>query len=303
MNDPIARIRALKEQKKATILAHTYTRPEVQDLADVVGDSFELARHAAAATADIIVLAGVRFMAETAAILAPDKKVLLPESGAGCPLADMVTPAQVRQLKNRYPDAAVVCYVNSSVEVKALSDVCVTSSSAVRIVRNLPEHDIIFIPDKNLGSWVAEQIPEKRFVLHEGFCPVHQQVSPEAVRLLKDRHPDAVVLMHPECTAETRREADYILSTSGMVSLVKERKHSTYIIVTESGIIHTLQRHDPAARFIEISRPHLYCQNMKKITRESVLRALEEEEPVVTVGIEIAAAARRALTRMIELNR
>jgi len=303
MNDRIARIGELKAQKKALILAHTYTRPEIQDLADVVGDSFELARRAAEATAEIIVLAGVRFMGETAAILAPDKKVLLPEYGAGCPLADMITPAQVRQLKNRHTGAAVVCYVNSSVEVKALSDVCVTSSSAVHIVRNLPDQEIIFIPDKNLGSWVAAQIPEKRFIFHEGYCPVHQQVKPEQVRALKERHPEAVVLMHPECTDETRREADYILSTSGMVNLVKEKRHTSYIVVTESGIIHALQKHDPAARFIEITKPLLYCQNMKKITLDSILLALEEEESVVTVSGEIAAAARYALTRMLELNR
>lgn len=299
----VTRIAALTNEKNGLILAHTYTRPEVQDIADVVGDSFELARRAAEANAALIVLAGVRFMGETAAILSPGKKVLLPVGKAGCPLADMITHNEVLRLKREHPEAAVVCYVNSPVEVKALSDVCVTSSSAVRIVRNLSEKEIIFVPDRNLGSWVAEQIPEKRFIFHRGFCPVHDQVRPEAVRAAKERFRDAVVLMHPECTPETRREADFILSTGGMVSLVREKKHRRYIVVTEQGIVHTLRKHDPDAEFFELTAPTLYCQNMKKITLDTVLRALEEEEPVVTVPDEIAEKARRALNRMLELNR
>ncbi len=301
--DIAGRIAAIKKEKNALLFAHTYTRPEVQDSADVVGDSFELARRAAEEKASIIVLAGVRFMGETAAILAPDKKVLLPVYEAGCPLADMIAPSDILRLRKEHPSAAVVCYVNSSVEVKAISDVCVTSSSAVRIVRNLPEEEIIFVPDRNLGSWVSEQIPEKRFVFHRGFCPVHQQVTPEQVRAAKKRFPDAVVLMHPECTPETRREADYILSTGGMAALVREKKHRRYLIVTEQGIIHTLRRHDPGAEFFELTAPTLYCQNMKKITLESIAQALSEEEPTVAVPDQIAAKARRALERMLELNR
>ncbi|HSA33130.1 MAG TPA: quinolinate synthase NadA [bacterium] len=303
MDDTIRRIAALKKDKNAIILAHTYTRPEVQDIADVVGDSFELAVRAADSAAEIIVLAGVRFMGETAAILTPGRTVLLPVADAGCPLADMITPEQVRQLKAQYPGAAVACYVNSSVEVKALSDVCVTSSSAVRIVRNLPAKQVIFVPDRNLGSWVAEQVPEKDIILHSGFCPVHHKVSPEDVRKVKARHPGAVVLMHPECMKETRAEADHILSTGGMVALVKEKKHERYIVVTESGITHTLRRHDPAAEFIDLSNPTMYCQNMKKITIETILRSLDEGGTAVTVASDIAEKARYALSRMLELNR
>ncbi len=301
--DIAGRIAALKNGKHAFILAHTYTRPEVQDAADVVGDSFELARRAAETKATVIVLAGVRFMGETAAILAPDKTVLLPVADAGCPLAAMVTPEDIRRLRKEHPAAAVVCYVNSPVEVKALSDVCVTSSSAVRIVRNLTEKEIVFVPDQNLGSWVAEQIPDKRFIFHRGFCPVHQQVTPEDVRETKRHHPGAVVLMHPECSPETRREADFILSTGGMVSLVKEKKHRRYIVVTEQGIVHTLRKHDPDAEFFELTSPTPYCQNMKKITLETVLRSLEDEESIVAVPEEIASNARHALERMLELNR
>lgn len=303
MDDLIRRIATLKKDKNALILAHTYTRAEVQDIADVVGDSFELAVRAADTTAAVIVLAGVRFMGETAAILAPDKKVLLPVADAGCPLADMINPDQLQRLKTAYPDAAVACYVNSSVEVKALSDVCVTSSSAIRIVRNLPQKQILFVPDQNLGSWVAEQLPEKEIILHSGFCPVHHKIKPEDVVDARKLFPGAVVLMHPECTKETRREADHILSTGGMVALVKEKKHKRYIIVTESGITHTLRRHDPAAEFIDLSNPALYCRNMKKITLETIFRSLDEEETVVTVGDDIADKARHALIRMLELNR
>lgn len=303
MDDSLRRIEALKKEKSAVILAHTYTRAEVQDVADVVGDSFELAVRAAGSSAEIIVLAGVRFMGETAAILCPGRKVLLPVADAGCPLADMITPDQLQRLKAQYPDAAVACYVNSSVEVKALSDVCVTSSSAVRIVRNLPQKQVLFVPDRNLGSWVAEQVPQKDIILHSGFCPVHHQIKPEDVRKAKELFPGAVVIMHPECTKETRAEADHILSTGGMVALVKERRHHRYIVVTESGILHTLHRHDPAAEFIDLSNPAMYCQNMKKITLQTILRSLDEEETVVTVGDDIADKARRALIRMLELNR
>lgn len=303
MDDLVRRIAALKKEKSAVILAHTYTRPEVQDIADVVGDSFELAVRAAGSSAEIIVLAGVRFMGETAAILCPGRMVLLPVADAGCPLADMITADQLLRLKEQHPGAAIACYVNSSVEVKALSDVCVTSSSAVRIVRNLPQKQVIFVPDQNLGSWVAEQVPEKEIILHSGFCPVHHKIKPEDVVDARKLFPGAVVLMHPECTRETRREADHILSTGGMVALVKEKKHKRYIIVTESGITHTLQRHDPAAEFIDLSNPALYCQNMKKITLDTILRSLDEEETVVTVGTDIAEKARYALSRMLELNR
>jgi len=303
MDDLIRRIAALKKEKNAIVLAHTYTRAEVQDIADVVGDSFELAVRAAGSSAEIIVLAGVRFMGETAAILTPGRTVLLPVADADCPLADMITSDQVRHLKAQYPGAAVACYVNSSVEVKALSDVCVTSSSAVRIVRNLPQRQVLFVPDQNLGSWVAEQVPEKEIILHSGFCPVHHQIKPDDVRDARKLFPGTMILMHPECTKETRAEADHILSTGGMVALVKEKKHTRYIIVTESGITHTLRRHDPAAEFIELSAPMLYCQNMKKITLETILRALDEGETVVTVASDIAERARYALSRMLELNR
>lgn len=303
MKEIIDNINKLRKEKNVIILGHTYTFGEVQNIADYVGDSYGLSKKAATVEdAEIILFAGVRFMAETAAILAPEKKVILPVENAGCPMADMIDEFQLQGLRKAHPDAAVVCYVNSTVETKAWSDVCVTSSNAVKIVKKLPNEKIIFVPDQHLGSYVAEQVPEKEVILWEGHCPIHSQVSSEDVIAAKKMFLDAVVIMHPECKKETRAEADYILSTGGMVDLVKKQKHKKYIIVTESGVIHTLEKHDESAQFIPLTAPALRCQNMKKIHLTDIEHALEKEETIVTVPEHIAQKARVALERMLELS-
>ncbi len=296
------RIKELKKEKNAIILAHTYTYGDVQDLADYVGDSYGLSKKAAMEKdADIIVFAGVRFMAETAAILAPEKKVILPVENAGCPMADMIGEAELVELKKKYPDAAVACYMNSTAEIKALSDVCVTSSNAVNVIRKLDAKKVIFVPDSHLGSFVAEKVPEKEFILFPGFCIVHQSINREEIEELKKKHPDAVVMMHPECRKETRELADFILSTGGMVDLVSKKAHKKYIVVTEQGIIHALKKHNPDAEYIIPSKPQAICSNMKKIIPEAILDALENEKNVVKVPGEIADKARKSLELMLEL--
>ena len=296
------KIREIAAQKKVVILAHTYTDGAVQDVADFVGDSYGLSKEAAEITdADIILFAGVRFMAETAAMLAPHKKVIVPVFSAGCPMANMITDEKLITLKDKHPDAAVVCYVNSDASTKALSDVCVTSSNAVKIVSKLPQKDIIFIPDRHLGSFVAEQLPDKNVILYDGFCPVHNRITPQNVRDIKRKHPEATVIMHPECSAETRSEADHILSTGQMIEMVQTADYKAYIVVTEEGIIHSLQKHNKTATFFPLIATPLLCENMKKITIEHLLVALEKEESVITVPDEIAKIATKSLERMLEL--
>jgi len=296
------KILKLKKQKNAIILAHTYTYPEVQDIADFVGDSYGLSKKASEVkNVGIIVFAGVRFMAETAAILAPRKKVLLPVEFAGCPMADMITADELQGMKEQYPDAAVVCYVNSNVETKALSSVCVTSSNAVKIVDKLEEEQIIFVPDRHLGSYTAEQLPDKDIILWEGHCPVHDQVKPENVIEAKAENPEAIVIMHPECHADTRAEADFILSTGQMIELVKKKEHKEYIVVTEQGIIHALKKCDSDAKFLPLINAPLICTNMKYMTLEGILQALENEETVISVPEDIAKKAGKALENMLRL--
>lgn len=298
-----ADIKRLKSEKKAIILAHTYTRGEVQDAADYVGDSYGLSKKAAEINdAEIIVFAGVRFMAETAAVLAPGKTVLLPVESSGCPMADMIDAAKLRALKEKYPEAAVACYVNSTAETKAESDVCVTSSNSVAIVRKLPQKQVIFVPDRHLGSFVAENVPEKEIILYDGWCPVHDRVTPQAVRKAKEMAPDAVVLMHPECPKETRILADHIFSTGQMTEFVAKKLHRKYLIVTEAGIIHSLKKSDPEAEFIELTNPVMYCVNMKKINPEDILRSLENNETEITVPEPAATGARKTLLKMLELG-
>ncbi len=302
MFDALTEINALKRERKAIILAHTYTFGEVQDVADFVGDSYGLSKKAAnLSDVETIVFAGVRFMAETAAILAPDKKVLLPVENAGCPMADMITPKQLQEFKNQHPDAKVVCYVNSTVETKALSDVCVTSSNAVKIVKKLDADKILFIPDQNLGSYVAEQVPQKEIVLWNGFCPVHHAIKPQDVLEAKKRYPNAIVLMHPETPKETRKFADKMMSTGQMAEFVKEKKHKQYIIITERGIIHHLKSFDESAEFFEMPNKQMKCENMKKITLQDVFYALKENKHIVSVEKEIALKAKKSIEKMLEL--
>jgi len=296
-----AEIRALAAERDAVILAHTYQRAEVQDVADLVGDSLGLARAAAATDASVIVFAGVHFMAETAKILAPDRTVLLPEPRAGCPMADMVTAQGLREWKAANPGVPVVTYVNSSADVKAESDVCVTSANAVTVVQSLGATKILFAPDRNLGSWVARSLPEVDVLLWDGWCPTHDEVTPEMVMAAREAHPDAVVLAHPECRPEVVDVADVILSTSGMIRYAAALDADEFVVVTEAGIIHGLEKAAPGKRFYELA-PRMLCPNMKVTTIEKVHRSLAEGVFEVDVPADIAERARVAVERMVAIG-
>jgi quinolinate synthase len=294
-----ARIRELALERDAIVLAHNYQRPEVQDVADLVGDSLGLSRRAAEADARVIVFAGVHFMAETAAILAPDRTVVLPEHRAGCPMADMITPDALREWRARHPGVPVVTYVNSTADVKALSDVCVTSANAVQVVRALGAERIIFAPDRNLAAWVAQQLPEIEVIAWPGFCPTHDRVTPAMVTHAVGEHPGAEVLVHPECRPEVTSLATAVLSTSQMIRRAAESESSEFIVVTEQGLIHGLRKAAPDKLFHELDPP-LACPNMKLTTLASVLRALETLEPRITVPVQVRDAALAAVRRMVE---
>ena len=296
----IEEILALKKERRATILAHNYQIPEVQDISDLVGDSLELSRAAARLESEVIVFCGVDFMAETAAILSPQKKVLLPEKGAGCPMAHMVTPEQLREMKALYPEAAVVAYVNSSAEVKADSDICCTSANGVQVVNSLEQKQVIFVPDRNLAAYVARHT-EKQIIPWNGYCYVHDHFMPGEVRAARALHPEAEVLVHPECRPEVIDLADYVFSTSGMCRHAKASEMNEFIIGTEVGMLHRLKKDNPGKEFYPLSDKAI-CQNMKKTNLEKVLRALQTLEPRVTVPEEIAAKAKRAIERMLAVK-
>ena len=293
-----ARIAQLKKERRAVIVAHNYQHDEVQDIADAVGDSFYLSRVCAQSDADVIVFCGVRFMAESAKILSPRKTVLLPEAQAGCPMADMVTPGDVLALRKAHPAAAVVCYINTSAEVKAECDICCTSSNAVRIVRSLPEKDVIFLPDKNLGSYVARQVPEKNVILFNGYCVTHNRFGLDELRTAREKFPDAPVAVHPECTAEVAARADFVGSTSGIIDYCRNTDAKRFIIGTEMGILHKLRSDNPGKEFFLLT-PRLVCSNMKLTTLPSVLRALEENRTVIEVDEAVRRRAAGSLERML----
>jgi quinolinate synthase len=300
-------IRALAARKRAVILAHNYQLPEVQDIADVVGDSLALARHAQGATADMVVFCGVHFMAESAKILNPAKKVLLPNLAAGCSLADSITPESLLEWKRRYPDHAVVTYINSSAEVKALSDICCTSANAVSVVRKIDSKKVLFTPDKNLGRWVARQVPEKEVVPYDGVCPVHDVLRSASVDGERAAHPEAVIIAHPECREDVLAVAHEICSTSGMVDAVARHPEArSFIIATEWSLVYQLKRRFPDKEFIVADGCigcRLHCPYMKMIDLPQVKRSLEEEVFEVTVRPDVAEGARRALERMIAIPR
>jgi len=293
----IERIQELKIMRNAVILAHNYQIDEVQDIADFVGDSFELSRISAESSADVIVFCGVHFMAEGAALLAPDKIVLLPEIKAGCPLADMVTAEALREKKKQHPDAMVVTYINSPAAVKAESDICVTSSNAVRIVNSLETDEVLFVPDMNLGSFVAEQT-DKRVILWDGYCVTHHRVTVADAAAARKSHPDAVIMVHPECRPEVVKAADYVFSTGGMIKFARERDHQKIIVGTEMGMVYRLQKENPEKQFYLLSQG-LICPNMKYTNLEKVCKALETLQPQITVPQPIRDLARRPLERML----
>ena len=293
------RILDLKKDLNAVIMAHNYQRPEIQDIADVTGDSLELAREAARLNVDCIVLCAVRFMAENAAILNPTRTVLLAEGTAGCPMADMITADDLRGWKRRYPRATVVCYVNTSAAVKAESDYCCTSANAVNVVGAVPNDEILFIPDKNLGHYVSTKT-RKRIILYPGYCNTHQRLTAKHVVKAKAEHPGAVVLVHPECRAEVIELADAALSTSQMARYVKESRARTFLIGTEEGLVYRLQKDNPGKEFHVISGV-LTCPDMKKTTLDKLAGTMELRSNVVKVPEDVRIGAKRALDRMLAI--
>jgi quinolinate synthase len=294
-------VRDLVAANKAVLLAHNYQRPEVQDAADFVGDSLGLSRQAAATDAEVIVFAGVHFMAETAKILAPGKRVVLPEEHAGCPMADMITAEKLCAWKAQYPGVPVVMYVNSSAEVKAHSDICCTSANAPAVVRSLKAKKVLFGPDRNLANWVAEKVPEVEIVAWNGFCPTHERITPEIVLAAMDEFPRAEVMAHPECRAEVRALADTILSTSQMLRYAAESHASEFIVVTECGLLHALQKAAPGKRFYQPT-PEPVCPNMKLTTLDKVRDAARDLVPEVVVQEDIRLAALAAVERMVAID-
>lgn len=292
-------ILALKKERNAVILAHNYQIGEVQDIADFVGDSLGLSQQAAATAADVIVFCGVHFMAETAAMLSPQKTVLIPDIHAGCPMADMVSADKLRELKAKHPGVPVVTYVNSSAEVKAESDYCCTSANAVKVVEAVPSDTIIFTPDQHLGTYVANQT-SKKVILWSGFCPTHRKITADEIRKQKELHPNAVVVVHPECLTEVVEMADAVASTTGILKYCKQSDAKEFIIGTENGILHRLRRENPDKQFYAASERAI-CPNMKKITLEKVLWSLQDMQYVVTVPEDIAKKARLAIDRMLEI--
>ncbi|MFH1259001.1 MAG: quinolinate synthase NadA [Elusimicrobiota bacterium] len=290
----------LKTARKAAILAHNYQIEDIQAIADYVGDSLELSRLATTIESEIIVFCGVHFMAESAAILNPQKKVLLPDLTAGCPMAEMITAESLRQLKAKYPQAAVVCYVNSSAEVKAESDICCTSSNAVKVVNSLPEKQIIFVPDKHLGRY-ASSFTDKEIILWEGFCPTHARLSREAVLKMKAAHPQADFIAHPECSAEVLALADYVCSTSGMFKYAHDTNVEEIIIGTEKGMLYRLGKNNPGKKFY-LASEQLICPNMKKNNLEKVYNALAKDQYVVHVPEEIRQKAYQSILRMLDVS-
>ena len=296
----LAEIVALKAKRKAVILAHNYQSAQIQDLADFCGDSLGLSLEAAKTDAEVIVFCGVRFMAETAKILSPGKTVLLPDRWAGCPMAEMITAEQLSGLKQKHPDALVVCYVNSTAEVKAESDYCCTSANAVAVVQSLPQdRRIIFVPDQHLGQFVVEQTG-RDLILWPGYCPTHVLIGEEDVRTAKEQYPDAVVIAHPECSEPVKGLADARLSTGQMIRFVKDSPATRFIVATEVDMIHPLKKVRPDAEFIPAS-PRGVCPNMKKITLEKVLASLARLQFQIEVPEAIRLKAERSLQRMVEI--
>ncbi|MHB8908157.1 MAG: quinolinate synthase NadA [Syntrophales bacterium] len=299
----IDKIKKLQKERKAVILAHNYQIPEVQDIADFVGDSLELSIKASQTDAEVIVFCGVHFMAETAKILSPKKTVLLPDKDAGCPMANMITAEDLRGLKAKHPEAKVLCYVNTSADVKAECDLCCTSANAVRMVQEVLKDakEIIFVPDKYLAAFVAGK-SGREFITWPGFCPTHAKILPEQIAAARARHPGAVVMVHPECRPEVAAVADIVVSTGGMSRFAKETNALEIIVGTEPGIIHRLKKEAPDKIFHPVA-DNVICPNMKKTTVEKILWALEDMTHRIEVSDEIAARARRCIQAMLDIGR
>ena len=301
MNQIVKEIESLKKEKDAVILAHYYLPDEIQDIADYVGDSFYLSETATKVDAKRIVLCGVKFMAESAKILNPEKIVLMPEPAADCPMAHMAQVEKIKEVKQQHPEAAVVCYVNSSAELKANSDVCVTSSNALKIVRALPNKKIFFVPDENLGRFIADKCPDKEFIFNDGYCHVHADVTKEMLMEAKSQHPNAKVLVHPECKPEISAMADYAGSTAGIIKMAGEFEEDELIIGTEIGVLYEMKRKYPHKTFFNAGKEQV-CPDMKLITLEKVLNVLKSDESAVQMSASLLERAKSPLSRMLELS-
>jgi len=296
--DYAKKIKELKEEKNGVILVHNYQRGEVQDIGDYIGDSLGLSQQARDTDAEMIVFCGVKFMAETAKILSPEKKVLIPREDAGCPMANMITPEDVLEMRKKYPKAKVVSYVNTNADVKAVSDVCCTSANAVKVVENIESDEIIFVPDRNLGSYVKRFV-DKDIILWDGFCYVHDSIKKEEVLQAKKNLPGAPLLVHPECTPEVIDIADEVLSTSGMLKFAKESNAKSFLIGTEEGILYGLKKQNPEKEFYTAGTPKI-CSNMKLTRLEDVYAALKDEKYEIILPEDIISASKKALEAMLK---
>ncbi len=298
----VEKINKLKKEKKAVILAHCYQPVEIDLVADYVGDSLYLSQVAAKTDAEIIIFAGVSFMAQTAKILSPTKKVLLPQMDAGCEMADMINYKQILDFKIKYPGIPVVCYVNSTAEVKSECDLCCTSSNAIQVVASLNAEKILFLPDQHLGKWVEKQLGNVEVITYPGCCPIHEQISPEEIVNIRSKYPNAHVLVHPECEMSVALLADYVGSTTGIMNYVKNSNNESFIIVTEKGVVDRLKRDYPKKEFIPI-RNNLVCPSMKMTSLEDILYVLENETNEITVDETIARKAVKCIDRMLEASK
>ena len=293
-------IRQLKEKKQAVILAHYYTRPEVQEIADYTGDSFYLSKLATELKNPIIVYCGVAFMGESGYLLNQNKKVLMPDVTADCSMAHMVLEEEIKNARKKYDDLAVVCYINSTAQIKSWSDVSVTSANAVQIVRNLPNKNILFVPDRNLGRFVAAKVPEKNVIVGKGFCPIHENITVKEMKRLKKLYPEAEILVHPECCEEVVKLADYVGATSGIIEYVSRSTKREWIIGTEIGVLYELEKKNPDNQFyFPHKKPE--CNDMKKITLEKILYVLKTEKNQTVVEPQVSLAAKHTLDKMLEL--
>lgn len=295
--DIITEIKRLKEEKNALILAHLYQRPEIQDIADIVGDSYFLSKKAMESSSNLIVFCGVRFMAESAKILSPEKKVLLPANEARCPMADMAITERLMDLKSQHPDAKIISYINTNLDIKAVSDVCVTSSSALKIMNNIKEKEIIFLPDRNLGEYISEHFPDKEFILYQGFCPTHERITSEDIIEVKTKYPAYEVLVHPECNKPVRDLADYIGSTSEIIDYSVSSDSNGFIVVTEQGVLHQMELKSPSKEFIQLKEP-MICPNMKMTTLDDLYSCLLNESNEIIINEDERKKALKALQNM-----
>ena len=297
----LSRIATLKKEHNIVILAHNYQRPEIQDAADFVGDSLDLAIKATKTTANVIIFCGVTFMAEAAKILNPDKTVIIPDPTSTCPMANMVNPTDLRLLKKKHPKAAVMAYINTNADVKVLADICCTSANGVDVARSLTQQEIIFVPDKNLGTYIQQQVPEKNMILWPGSCSTHVHILADDIRALQQQHPHALTLVHPECNPDVIALADYATSTNGMVTYAKDSPATEFIIGTEQGLCHRLKKEIPNKTFYPL--PKALCPNMKKTTIENLINSMETLEPEIELPETIMQQARIPLQRMMNLGR